>query len=83
MKPKVFCLAMNNINLTDAAGWTIIIATTITKVSPYQTMTSLHKANQPFCLDLEKKNLLKLKCKPCCFYIRIKKPIVFNLNSYQ
>ena len=63
MKPKVVCLAMYNINLTDAAGCTIIIATTIIKVSPYQTMTSLHKASQPFCLDLEKKNLRKLKCK--------------------
>ena len=80
MKPKVFFPAMYSINLTDAARWTIIIATTTTKVSPYQTMTSIHKASQPFCVDLKKKNLRNLLCRLALFYTRIKQIIVFKVE---
>ena len=80
MKPKLFYIAMYSINLTDAARRAIIIATTTTKASPYQTMTSLHKASQPFCVDLKKENLHKLQCKLCFLYSRIKQPIVFKLK---
>ena len=80
IEPKLFFLAIYSINFTDSERLAIIIATTITKVSPYQTMTLLHKASQTFCLDLEKENLRKLQCKPCFFTFRIKQPIVFKLR---
>ena len=80
MKPKLFFLAMYSIN---AARWAIIIATTTTKVSPYQTMMSLQKASQPFCVNLKKKNLHKLHCELVSFYIRIKQTIVFKLEFFK
>ena len=60
-----------------------VIATTTTKVSPYQTMKSLHKASQPFCVDLKKKNLCKLLCRLVSFYIRIKQIIVLKLEFFK
>ena len=69
---------MYSIDLTDAARWTIIIATTITKVSPNQTMKTLHKASHPFCIDLVEEILHKLQCKLYSIYIRIKQSIVFK-----
>ena len=82
-KPKLFFPAMYSINLTDAARWTIIIATTTTKVSPYQTMTSLHKTSQPFCVDLKTKTLRNLRCRLVSFYIRIKQIILFKAEFFK
>ena len=83
MEPKLFFLAMYSTNFTNTTRWTIIIATTITKISPHQTMTTLHKASHPFCRDLEKENLCKLQCKLCSVYIRIKQAIVFKLEFFN
>ena len=45
MKPEILFLAMYSIKYTDSLRWAIIIATTIKKSIPNQTVTSKHKAS--------------------------------------
>ena len=80
IEPKLFLLAIYSNNFTDTAWLAIIIATTITKVSPYQTVTSPHKASQPFCVDLKKENLYGLQCKLRSINISIKQLAVFQFE---
>ena len=65
-----------------------IIATTITKSIPNQTVTSFHKASQPFCVNKKYKNLYNFqynllknniaKSNICFFLVRIKQSAVIQ-----
>ena len=75
-EPKLSFLAIYSNNSTNTVRLAIIIATTIAKVSPYQTVTLRHKASQPFCVDLKKENVYSLQCKLCSLHISMKQPVV-------
>ena len=61
MKPKLFFPAMYFNNLTNVARRAIIVATTMIRILPNQTVTSKHKAFQPFYIGVKEEISDKLR----------------------
>ena len=98
MKPKLFFPAMYSINLTDVVRWAIIVATTIIRILPNQTVASKHKAFQPFCIGVKEENSFNLQynlfvftqeivCDRQFFLIKyfynMSAPSAYNVNYFQ
>ena len=78
MKPKLFFPQRISINLIDVVRWAIIVATTIIRILPNQTVASKHKALQPFFMKVKEEISYKLRYNLVIFHARIKHPAVFT-----